>query len=77
MISFDTLKLAQKLSAAGFSQEQAEGAAEALSQSLQDTMVTQNYLDVRLSETKADILKWMFTALAAQAGIITALVKLL
>ena len=30
-----------------------------------------------LAETKADILKWMFGAMAAQTGLIVALVKLL
>ena len=30
-----------------------------------------------LAETKADILKWMFGAMAAQTGLIVALVKML
>lgn len=43
--------------------------------------VAQSYLDYRLkaelSELKVDLIKWMAGALIAQAGVITALVKLL
>ena len=75
--AFDTLKLSRRLEEAGFTREQATGLAEALNDTLAETLVTRDYLDVRLAELKSDILKWMFGALAAQAAIIVALVKLL
>ncbi len=40
MANFDTLKLAKKRAAAGFSQKQAEGAAWALGEFLYGTVVT-------------------------------------
>jgi hypothetical protein len=40
MANFDTLKLAKKRAAAGFSQKQAEGAAWALGEFLYVTVVT-------------------------------------
>ena len=38
--------------------------------------MTREYLDMKLAETKADILRWMFGAMAAQTALIVALVKL-
>lgn len=87
-IVFDTLKLSQKLTNAGFTREQADGAANALAESFGDEVVTKGYLDMRLKELeertnirlmglKAEILKWMFGALFAQAALIATLVKLL
>ncbi|MGE5442840.1 MAG: hypothetical protein ACM3Q0_07325 [Bacteroidota bacterium] len=42
-----------------------------------ETVVTREYLDLRLAQLKVELLTWMFGALAAQAGIIVALLKLL
>lgn len=75
--AFDTLKLSRQLKAAGFTPEQADGLAKALNDSLGEAAVTQDYLDVRLAELRADLLKWMVGALAAQAAIIVALIRLL
>ncbi len=88
MANFDTLKLAKKLAAAGFSQKQAEGAAEAFSESLLGTVVTEQYLDVRLAESrsalevkiaesKTEVLRWMFLAMIGQTAVLAAVVKLL
>ena len=80
-ITFDTLKLARKLEAAGFSAKQAAATAEALAETIGESVVTRDYLDLRLAEMKAalkaELPGWMFGALAAQAGIIVALLKLL
>lgn len=76
-ITFDTLKLARKLEAAGFSAQQAADTAEALAEAIGESTVTREYLDLRLAELKAELLPWMFGALAAQAGIIVTLLKLL
>ena len=79
--AFDTLKLSRRLEEAGFTHEQATGLADALNDTLGDVLVTRDYLDTRLdaleSRITANILKWMFGALAAQAAIIVALIKLL
>ena len=54
-VAFDTLKLATKLEQAGFSAEQAKGAATALSEVLGDELVTKTYLDSRLKELQLTI----------------------
>jgi hypothetical protein len=74
---FDTLKLAEQLEAAGFSPQQAKGAAAALAQSISEQAVTREYLDLRLAELKADLLKWVISLLLGQTAVIAALVKLL
>ena len=77
----DTLKLARRLEAAGFPAKQAADTAEAIAEAIGESVVTREYLDLRLAELKAslkaELLTWMFGALAAQAGIIVALLKLL
>jgi hypothetical protein len=80
-VAVDTLKLARRLEAAGFPAKQAADTAEAIAEAIGDSVVTREYLDLRLAELKAslkaELLTWMFGALAAQAGIIVALLKLL
>jgi hypothetical protein len=73
----DTLKLARRLEAAGFSAKQAADTAEAIAEAIGESVVTREYLDLRLAELKIELLTWMFAALAAQAGSIVALLKLL
>ncbi|OFX07555.1 MAG: hypothetical protein A2516_04780 [Alphaproteobacteria bacterium RIFOXYD12_FULL_60_8] len=77
VVAFDTLKLSQKLEAAGFSSSQAQNTAAALSETIGETVVTTEHLDMRLAELKTDILKWLFGLLLGQAAVIAALVKLL
>jgi hypothetical protein len=79
-ITFDTLKFAKTLEAAGVPAPQAEAFREATSAEL----VTRDYLDARLETVKAsietakaDIVKWVAGLLIAQAALIAALVKLL
>jgi hypothetical protein len=80
-VAVDTLKLARRLEAAGFPPKQAADTAEAIAEAIGESVVTREYLDLRLAELKAslkaELLTWMFGALAAQAGIIVALLKLL
>jgi len=80
-VPFDTLRLADRLQAGGFTPEQARTAATAFAEALGGAdLVTREYLDAvltaKLAETKAEILRWMFGAMAAQTALIVALVKL-
>ena len=72
----DTLKLARRLEAAGFPAKQAADTAEAIAEAIGESVVTREYLDLRLAELKVELLTWMFCALAAQAGVIIALLQL-
>jgi hypothetical protein len=79
-VAFDTLKLAQRLEAAGFPAKQAQDMASAIADTIVETVVTREYLDLRLSEVrgeigdvrreiaevKAEMLKWMFGAVGLQ-----------
>jgi len=78
-IAFDTLKLAQRLEAAGLPPKQAQDVAGALSETIGEAIVTREYLDLRLgeiraamatkvevAEAKGEILKWMFGAVGLQ-----------
>ncbi len=51
-VAFDTLKLAQRLEAAGLPPKQAQDVASALSETIGDAVVTREYLDLRLSEMR-------------------------
>ena len=79
-ITFDTLKLVDKLKAAGFQQAQAE--AEAIIRVLaeaQDTLVTKDYFDHKLEKELASIRtdqavqKWMIGVLLA--GVLSLVLK--
>ena len=87
-VAFDTLKLAQRLEAAGFPAKQAQDMASAISDTIVDTVVTREYLDLRLGEVrvelaqlKSEMLKWMFSAVGLQTlailGGVAALFRLL
>jgi hypothetical protein len=81
-ITFDTLKLARKLEAAGFDPKQAAGAAEALAESLGEmsgvaTKEDVLRLEARIEAGKSETLKWMFGTALAQVAAIVALLKLL
>lgn len=82
-ITFDTLKFADRLQAGGFTAEQSRAAAFAEAVSTSDLVTTQ-HLDLKIAEvrrdiveTKAEILRWMFGALAVHGALIVALVKLI
>jgi len=52
-IAFDTLKLAQRLEAAGLPAKQAQDVAAVLSETIGDAVVTREYLDLRLGELRS------------------------
>ena len=83
-VTFDTLKLAKKLEAAGLSTPQAEAIADAFRDATSDQLVTRDYLDARLEgikssieAAKGDLIKWVAGLLIAQAALVATLVKLL
>jgi len=57
--AFDTLKLARRLEAAGFPPAQAGATADALAETLREslgeTIVTRSHLDVRFAELRTDL----------------------
>jgi len=76
-ITFDTLDYVKKLRAVGVPEEQAEVQAQAIIGILaSDQVVTKEYLDMRLAELKADLLKWLIGITAGQAALIVTLLKL-
>lgn len=89
-IPFDTLKFVRKLTAAGFTQPQAEAQADAFKEAheenidmlatKQDLKETEQRLELKISEQKNDIIKWVLSIVlavsAAQAGIIITILKL-
>lgn len=76
-VDFDTLKLATKLENAGFSPEQAKGAAAALAESLDgSSLVTKSDLKETAAELKVDIVRWLVVTQLALGGFIFAALKL-
>jgi hypothetical protein len=76
-ITFDTLKFTKRLQASGLPPEQAEAIAVAFSEATGTELVIKDYLKAEIEEAKNDLIKWMAGLLLAQAGLVTALVKLL
>ncbi len=83
-LTFDTLKFANRLKAAGMDPRLAEEQAEALAEVLEDhhkALATREYLDMQLkataSDIKTDLIKWVAGMLVAQAAVVATLVKLL
>ena len=72
-ITFDTLKFAEKLIAAGVPEAQAKAEASALSEVLEvnlKDLVTKEHLDYKLAELKADLIKWVVGLALAQSGLL-------
>lgn len=77
-MTFDTLKLAKRRRAGGFSEDQAESVADALRESVSGgDLATKSDLAAGLAGHKAEIIKWMFGAMLAQGAAVVTLVKLL
>jgi len=76
-LTFDTLSFAKRLEAAGFTTEQAETLARMQAELIDDRLVTKEYLDAKLADTRAEIIKWVAGLMLAQAAVIAALVKLI
>lgn len=78
LITFDTLKFAERLKAAGISDEQARAEAEALLAALNETIATRELATgYDLEVIKSDLIKWIAGLLLAQAALVATLVKLL
>jgi hypothetical protein len=76
-ITFDSLKLSDRLKSAGFTAEQAEAVVRVIAEA-QDELVTKKDLEIALAPVKADIhlLKWMMGfVLAGVVGILLKLVS--
>ena len=77
-VTFDTLKLVEKLKSAGFAPEQAEAVVRVIADA-QDELVTKAYLDAALEKALAPIRtdqavqKWMMGILLA--GVISLVMK--
>lgn len=52
VLAFDTLKLAEKLAASGFTPEQAKGAASALSETMGEYLVTKEHFDRTIGDLR-------------------------
>jgi hypothetical protein len=91
-VAFDTLKLVDRLEAAGMSPQQAKGVAAALAETATANLVTREYLDPRLgelraetkadlAEAKAEILRSIIGAIGSQTivliGAVAGLIRLL
>ena len=92
-IAFDTLKLADRLEAAGMPSQQAKGVATALAETATANLVTREFLDLRLgeiratiahlatkaelAEAKSDILRWIVGAIGFQTIVIVGAVAAL
>jgi len=66
-VAFDTLKLARRLESAGFTREQADGAAEALADSLSNEIATKGDIAELRMATMGDIAE-LRTAIAGLDG---------
>lgn len=75
--AIDTLQLYERFKAANLDERAAKEIAAALREITENNLVTRQYLDIRLAELKADIIKWVAGMLVAQAAVIAALVKLI
>lgn len=81
-VAFDTLKLARKFESAGIQPKQAQDMSAALAETLtewhsvgnlatkEDVQEVKAALETRISETKAEILKWLFAAIGGQTFIL-------
>jgi hypothetical protein len=74
---FDTLKFTKRLEAAGMPADQAEAIVEAFGDAMGAELVTKDFLKAEIEAAKYDLVKWIAGLLLAQAGLVTALVKLL
>lgn len=90
-VAFDTLKLARRLEAAGFSTKQAQDTAEALGESLTTTVATRADLQelraeiaalrVEIAALRAEMIKWVvgvgIAGVLAVGGMLLGLMRLL
>ncbi len=71
-ITLDTHEIVKELTKAGFTEAQAEAVTRVVKKG-QDIDIAHLATKADLAETKADLLKWMFGALAAQTAFLSAI----
>jgi hypothetical protein len=83
-LAIDTLRYAKRLKAAGFTDEQAEVQAEALSEAVRDSLVTKPDLSetetrirLEIRDLHSNLIRWLVPMLIGQTAVVAALVKLL
>ena len=92
-ITFDTLAYSQKLQKSGVPREQAEAMAQANADAIKDMLNTQELvtkkdlalalaqiqhdLEIKLANTRHEILKWMVTAMIAQTALLVGIIAFL
>jgi len=77
-LTFDTLKFANRLKAAGVPANQAEAEADALSEVFEANLgelVTNKDIDAKLANLKFELLKWIIGLMVAQSGLLLAVLK--
>jgi hypothetical protein len=76
-ITFDAHKFVQKLKEAGLTEKQAEGISDAFRDAQTDAQVVTKLdikeLEVKISETKAEMIRWIVGAGFLQTALIAAL----
>ena len=77
-MTFDTLKLANRLKAAGVPDKQAEAETEVFAEILAEAVRASELATKHdLAEAKSDIIKWVAGMLIAQAAVVATLIKLI
>ena len=76
-MQLDTLKASNNLQDAGFDKKQADAIVETLAGADTTGLATKTDIKAEISDAKAEILKWMFGALAGQTALLIAVIKLL
>jgi hypothetical protein len=83
-IAIDTLRYVKRLKAAGFTEEQAEVQAEALSEAVSDSLVTKSDLNEAVEKLRLEMrdqhtsfIRWLVPLMVGQTALLAALVKLL
>jgi hypothetical protein len=71
--TFDTPGYFERLKAAGVPEQQAKVQTDALRDIIEERLVTRDHLDIRLSELKHDLLRWMLGIATGQIALIVAL----
>ena len=82
-IAFDTHRFVKNLTASGFTEAQAEALADEHVHLLNSNLATKtdlatvkSDLEVKIEQVKADILKWMITAMTAQTALVVTLIRI-
>jgi hypothetical protein len=75
--NFNSVEFMDTLIEGGFPEKQAKALAAAMFQLIDSHLVTKSYLDMRLAQTKSDLIQWMVTILIVQTGATAVLLKLI